>query len=195
MPGRRIATWESIWLALYQQAHTLSLSGGRANALGCAAATIVLAKVSWESYFHEFLERRRLTGDIKRLHFPSDLRTALERLGAPPPRFSKGEPWEQLALLNSLRNAIVHHDATPRVLGAARGDWYKRLIELGVISAASDATWESCVLTPAVARWACTVVGTSIIRAESIPHGRTRSLNSVKEPLTALLESLPSEPS
>ena len=128
--------------------------------------------------------------EFKKLHFPKDLSGALNHLGAPAPSFTHDSDWEGLSLTNNLRNAIVHHSATPTALGTVRGDWLKRLIALGVVNKRADTTWEQLVLCSNVAQWACLTVGEAIIRLETLPHGRRRALGTVVEALTPMISSL-----
>jgi hypothetical protein len=189
---RTVKTWESLWLPLLDEAAAHAGRGLRTkHPLGHYASAVILARTSWDAYLHEFIEWRDLNRDLKRLHFKEALPAIFKAIGRAPPRFEVESPWVELLLVNHLRNAIVHHDATPRDSGESPSRVYERLVSAEVIPpAAAGTTWESSVLCAPVARWSCAVVAQSILAIEAIPELRRRSFELVRDAVAKVIDSV-----
>lgn len=185
-------TWESIWAPLLEEASALAIrsSQERRPPLGSAAAAIIVARAAWEAFVAEFVEWRKLDSEIKRLDLQSSLRRLHETLGHTVQFSSAAAAWRPLALVNQLRNALVHYDATARATDEPPGRWFAELVKIGVVYEGGR-SWERSVCTARVARWSCEVVGASILRLESIPTKRRRSVAAVKRAVATALGPTP----
>src|SRR6476620_11545951 len=104
--------WHSMWPKLLSAAAVAAAGRRGDDELTQAGTSIVLSRASWESFANEFIEMRQLPSAWKRLTQPKlvdSLKAWFESEG-----FSKhtGDEWDRLTVLNRLRNALVHHDAT-----------------------------------------------------------------------------------
>jgi hypothetical protein len=186
-------TWESLWAPLLTEAVHSTVNRARPGKDGMAAvaATIILARTSWEAFINEFIEWRVLPADLKKENFYVGLKRILHILGAEPPVFTLNSGWGHLALLNDLRNQLVHYDAAPRASGVAPHDLIRRLGHCGItVSNDSHGTWEQVVLVRDTGIWACKCVAQSILRLESLPNRARRSLNEVDELVSVILSPL-----
>jgi hypothetical protein len=94
-----------------------------------------------------------------------------------------------LKRLNSLRNAIVHHDFTPPS---------QSLVEictavcdaLGLPPPDPEEPWENLLRNPSVAVWACLTVCQSIMDLEAIDYNRTIHLSATREAVCSAISPL-----
>jgi len=186
-------TWESMWDGLLSEAARLCAQGHpRSSDIPSRyAASIVLARASFDAYLSEFVEWRGLPQRIKHARFRDALIWIYKELSLPPPSFVDGL-WDELALLNDIRNELVHHKAGRFLPGQSPGGLIKRLVTKGVLAAkpSAEGTWEAVVSSESIARWACAVVGRSIAHMECTSHNRRRSLLIVVDRLNQILSIL-----
>lgn len=153
---------------------------GERPPVGRCTAAIVLSRTAWEAFLNEFIEWRGLDPSLKDADFRESLAGVLASLGAPEPALDAGGVWEDLAIVNALRNKLVHFQAKAYPTGGGPRQLIQRLSALcGLLPTGEPDYWERILLVPPVAQWACRVVGTSIIRIESIPTRRTRLVRDI----------------
>lgn len=180
MSGHR--TWDSLWPLLLLEASRSAAAAAQAipDCMGRAAAAVVLALVSWEAYINELIEWRKLPGSLKRQKFQEKLDSVLVHV-APSEAASRATTiWPDLALLNQLRNTIVHHKAAAAPLHPTDHPLVHALVERGVIPQPEETmSWERLLLLPSTAIWGCKLTGEAIVTMEGFHFKRARSFQSV----------------
>jgi len=85
-------SWESMWPRLLGEAAQLAKLARerRSDEIGTSAASIILARASWDAFANEFVEWRRLARDIKKLNFYEKNKKIAQSLGAMEPDYSLG---------------------------------------------------------------------------------------------------------
>lgn len=192
---KALATWESLWPVLLREAVQQAKSAGtdKHPPLGKSAVSIIVARSTWDAYIAEFVEWRQLSPKIKYLGLYKSLEQLhraldLSELGPPNDSF-----WDDLILLNKLRNEIVHHKAALFPLGSdgptdILGGLAAR--DLLATSEKPALTWERRVLTAKVGHWSCRTVARGILKLERIPEKRSRSYHDICNRLVETLSPL-----
>ncbi len=196
MPPYSYETWQSIWAPLLTEAVERACTKERGSQRFAHLATsIILAKASWEAFQNEFIESRYLPPVIKTKTFTNALVAICNALEIKEINFQTGTIWEALLCVSKLRNAIVHHSAQPLKPGEAPSGLIRLLQNHGLVDASSPTAshWESLLVTPKTAAWACTVVGKAILELERVPNRRRRSPALVEERVFEALNLLSQE--
>jgi len=197
MSAGHYESWETVWAPLLKEAARQAKAEAMNDRplFGQSAASIILAKASWETFQNEFVESRELSEEIKGLQLTKAIPIICKELGVKEFSFSQGTLWEALLLVGRLRNALIHHDAKPRFPGEAPKGLIDSLSRHSVIDFTNlNISWERLLVTTQTARWSCTIVGTAILDLEGIPNRRRRSFALVQEKVWEALELLPSIP-
>ena len=185
-------TWESMWEPLLSEATRLCTheEAKVAPPLPRCVASVLLARSSIDAYLSEFVEWRRLPHEVKHLRIRDAISQIFENLSLDAPTFQEGH-WNDVLLLNEVRNEAVHHKARRYKLGKSPSGLIERLAAKGVITLPpTTKTWENIVYSDAVARWACSVAGRSVVYLESISRDRLRSLLIVQERVNQILSRI-----
>lgn len=128
----------------------------------------------------EFIQWRALPEAIKDMTFDDALTHIYAELTHVRPTLSGKDGWLPMRRVNQMRNALIHYRASALTGNEAPGEWFVALVKDKTIAHSPQRTWERSVCTPRVAVWCCQTVASSIIRLESIPERRKRSITSVK---------------
>src|SRR5436309_9881493 len=125
--------WEGMWAPLLAQAAESAVprQTGVRRSMARSAAAIVLARASLDAYLNEFIEWRDLPRGLKRIrHLDDKLLKIHAELGVQPLPVAEATPWKELKCVVDLRNAVVHHEASPRRAEHAPANLVQRLREL-----------------------------------------------------------------
>jgi hypothetical protein len=181
--GKYTNSWENIWLPLLAAAVDNSNHGCQTkhDEIPSRAASIILARTAIEAYISEYIVWRSLDVGNQRLplHKKVDrIRTLMECDNVPIyEQISGGD----LVLLNDLRNALIHHDASTYGSALSPKDVLNRLKKRGILAhIKGDINWERQVLCRQVSSWACRVAAETILTFESIPVKRIRSFCAIQ---------------
>lgn len=187
--------WESIWQGLLWEACRRASPPSRQDELDTSplarsAASLILARAAWEGYLNEFIEWRSLSPDLKNRSCYEGLAGVFAELGQSLTIVSE-DTWDQLLLLNTLRNKVIHHKADRFKPGSGPHELLEKLAKLSLVDLPTrPAPWERLALSNRVAQWACLTVATAIVQLEAIPTKRSRSLHDVKEAVAEAIRPL-----
>jgi hypothetical protein len=193
-----MAGWESLWQGLLWEAArraspSTSYDEIETSVLARSAAAIILARGAWEGYLNELIQWRELPPDLKNKSCYEGLLEVHRELGQTF-EVHQGDTWDQLLLLNNLRNKIIHHKAGRTQPGSGPWELAEKLSKLDLLKMSNlPATWERALLSMPIARWSCSTVGKAIIQLESIPARRSRSLFDVQKAVVDAHEPIESK--
>lgn len=187
--------WESLWQGLLWEAARRASPPSQqdeleASVIARSAAAIILARGAWEGYLNEFIEWRDLPSELKNQSCYEALVGVHRQLGRNL-EIKRGDIWDQLLLLNTLRNKIVHHKAGRTQPGQGPWELVERLTQLGLLTIPHQSlSWERILLSESIAQWSCFVVSKVIVALEAIPVRRTRSFLEVQNAIAEALRPL-----
>lgn len=99
------------------------------------------------------------------------------------------DKFSSLLLLNTLRNAIVHHDFVGPS-GHLTKTCEQISAKIGLSQHAADRPWEEILSQPKLASWACVSIARSILSIEELEHNRKIHLIAGRDTVVSSISPL-----